>query len=126
MTGIDLDGDTRVDWIGRAGAKAKGVRPKYLEDPASDRILSIVMALAGEVAVVKERLDTVERLLDTKGSISRADIEAYVPDRAAGHARGLMHREFAARILRGVQQDMESLETAESSVEEVSRQLRDA
>jgi hypothetical protein len=36
-----------------------------------------------------------------------------------------MHREFAARILRGVQQDMESLETAESSVEDVSRQLRD-
>ncbi len=114
-----------IDWIARAGARAKGARPKYLEDPASDRILSIVMALAGEVAVVKERLDTVERLLDTKGSITRADIEAYAPDRAAGHERGLMHREFAARILRGVQQDMESLEIAESSIEDVSRQLRD-
>lgn len=115
----------QVDWVARAGARAKGARPKYLEDPASDRILSIVMALAGEVAVVKERLDTVERLLDAKGSITRADIEAYVPDRAAGHDRGLMHREFAARILRGVQQDMESLEIAESSIEDVSRQLRD-
>lgn len=118
--------DWPIDWISRAGAKPKGARPKYLEDPASDRLLSIVMALAGEVAVVKERLDTVERLLDAKGSITRADIEAYAPDRAAGHERGLMHREFAARILRGVQQDMESLETAESSVEEVSRQLRES
>ena len=115
-----------IDWIARAGARARGARPKYLEDPAGDRLLSIVMALAGEVAVVKERLDTVERLLDAKGSITRADIEAYEPDRAAGHERGLMHREFAARILRGVQQDMESLETAESSVEEVSRQLRES
>ncbi len=113
-----------VDWIGRAGAKAKGARPKYFEDPAIDRLLSIVMALAGEVAVVKERLDTVERLLDAKGSISRADIEAYAPDREAGHERGLMHREFAARILRGVQQDMESLQLAESSVETVSKQLQ--
>ena len=117
---------SEIDWIARAGAKAKGARPKYLEDPASDRLLSIVMALVGEVAVVKERLDTVERLLEAKGSITRDDIEAYTPDRATGHARGLMHREFAARVLRGVQQDMESLEMAESSVEEVSRQLRDA
>jgi hypothetical protein len=92
---------------------------------ATDRLLSIVMALAGEVAVVKERLDTVGRLLGVKGSISRADIGAYAPDRAAGHERGLMRREFAARVLGGVKQDMESLETAESSVEEVSRQLRD-
>nr|WP_310523383.1 hypothetical protein [Polymorphobacter sp.] len=115
-----------IDWIGRAGAKAKGARPKYFEDPATDRLLSIVMALAGEVAVVKERLDTVERLLDAKGTISRADIEAYAPDRTAGQERGLATREFVARVLRGVQQDMESLETAESSVEDVSRQLRDA
>jgi hypothetical protein len=114
-----------IDWIARAGAKPKGARPKYLEDPASDRILSIVMALAGEVAVVKERLDTVERLLAARGSITRADIEAYVPDRTAGYERGLLHREFVARILRGVQQDMESLETTESSIEDVSRQLRD-
>ena len=113
-----------VDWIARAGAKPKGARPKYFDDPATDRLLSIVMAVAGEVAVVKERLDTVERLLDEKGTISRADIEAYAPDREAGHARGLMHREFAARILRGVQQDMESLETHEKYVEDVSKQLR--
>ncbi len=115
-----------VDWIARAGAKPKGARPRYFDDPAIDRLLSIVMALAGEVAVLKERQDTVERLLDAGGSISRADIEAYEPDRAAGHERGLMHREFAARILRGVQQDMESLETPETSVEDVSRQLRDS
>lgn len=116
---------TSIDWIGRAGAKAKGVRPKYFEDPATDRLLSIVMALAGEVAVVKERLDTVERLLDAKGTISRADIEAFAPDRATGHERGLMHREFAARILRGVQQDLESLQMAEKSMEDVSKQLRE-
>ena len=116
---------SEIDWIGRAGARAKGARPKYFEDPAVDRLLSIVMALAGEVSVVKERLDTVERLLDAHGSISRADIEAYEPDAASGRERGLATRELIARILRGVQQDMEALETAESPVDEVSRQLRD-
>ena len=47
---------TEIDWIARSGTRAKGARPKYFDDPAIDRLLSIVMALAGEVAVVKDRL----------------------------------------------------------------------
>ncbi len=114
-----------VDWIARAGAKAKGKRPQYFDDPANDRTLSIVMAIAGELSVLRERLDTVERLLDAKGSVSRADIETYVPDRAAAAERGLLTKEYVARIMRGVQQDMESLTQREPSVEDLSRELRD-
>jgi hypothetical protein len=117
---------TGVDWIALAGKKAKGKRPAYFEDPALDRLTSIVMALAGEVAVTRERLDTVERLLEAKGSITRADIDAYRPDRDAGYERGLATREFIARILRGVQQDMEALAEIEPSIEEISRELRDS
>jgi polyhydroxyalkanoate synthesis regulator phasin len=120
-----VEGVSEIDWIARAGAKAKGKRPQYFDDPAVDRILSIVMAVAGEVAVLRERLDTVERLLEAKGSISRADIEAYVPDRAAGAERGLLHKAYIARIMRGVQQDMEALEEQGPSVEDLSRTLRD-
>ena len=98
-----------LDWIGRAGAKAKGMRPQYFDDPAVDRILSIVLAVAGEVSVLRERLDTVERLLDAKGAISRADIEAYQPDRDAAYDRGLATKAYIARIMRGVQQDMEAM-----------------
>ncbi len=117
---------SELDVIALAGKRAKGRRPAYFDDPAIDRLVSIVMALAGEVAVNRERLDTIERLLDAKGTLDRADIETYRPDRAAGRERGLMTREFVARVLRGVQQDMESLETADSSIEDVSRQLRDS
>jgi hypothetical protein len=115
-----------IDYIARAGAKAKGKRPAYFEDAATDRTLSIVMALVGEVSVLRERLDTVERLLETKGTISRADIEAYAPDRAAGHERGLQTAEYIARIMRGVQQDMEALgELDTPSVEELSKAIRE-
>ena len=115
-----------IDWIARAGKKAKGKRPSYFEDPAIDRTLSIVMALVGEVSVLRERLDTVERLLDTNGTISRADIDAYEPDRRAGQERGLMTKDYIARVMRGVQQDMEALaELSEPSVEELSKTLRD-
>jgi hypothetical protein len=114
-----------IDWIARSGAKAKGKRPQYFEDPAIDRILSITMALVGEVSVLRERLDTVERLLDAKGTISRADIETYAPDRAAGKERGLIIKDYIARIMRGVQQDMEALSESEPSVEALSKTLKD-
>ncbi len=114
-----------VDYIARAGAKAKGKRPQYFEDPAIDRTLSIVMAIAGELSVLRERMDTIERLLEAKGSISRADIETYVPDRTAGAERALLTKEYIARILRGVQQDMEALAESGPSVEQLSRDLRD-
>jgi hypothetical protein len=115
-----------VDWIARAGTKAKGKRPAYFDDPAQDRLLSILMAVAGEVSVLKERVDTVERLLDAKGTISRADIESYAPDRDAAYERGVMIKEYIARIMRGVQQDMEAMQRDEPPVEQVSRELRES
>ena len=115
-----------VDWIARAGIKAKGKRPKYFEDPAIDRTLSIVMALVGEVSVMRERMDTIERLLDANGTVSRADIDAFTPDRQTGQERGLLTKEFIARVMRGVQQDLEALdELAEPSLEELSKTIRD-
>lgn len=115
-----------LDWMVRANAKAKGKRPRYFDDPAIDRTLSIVMALAGELSVLRERLDTVERLLEANGSIDRGDIEAYAPDREAAFERGAATREYIARILRGVQQDIETIQGEEPPMEELSRALRDS
>lgn len=114
-----------IDWIAQAGARAKGKRPEYLGDPSADRVLSILLAVAGEVSVLKQRLDTVERLLEAKGSISRADIEAFTPDRDAAYERAVMTKEYVARIMRGVQQDMEAMQTKERAVADISTDLRD-
>ncbi len=105
-----------IDWIARAGAKAKGRRPEFHDDPAIDRLLSLTMAVVGEVSVLRERMDTVERLLEQKGSISRADIDAFVPDRAAGEERGLATRAYIARVMRGFQQEVEALEDADPPI----------
>jgi hypothetical protein len=115
-----------IDPILLAGAKPRGKRPAYFDDPAIDRLLSILMAVAGELAVTRERLDTVERLLAEKGLLDRAAIESFRPDRAAGYERGLLQRDYVARILRGVQQDMEALSDDEPDVEAISRTLRDS
>lgn len=105
-----------IDWIARAGAKPKGRRPAFFDDPAVDRLLSLTMAVVGEVAVLRERLDTVERLLDAKGTISRADIEAYQPDQSAGEERGELTRAYIARVMRGFQQEVEALENPDPPI----------
>jgi hypothetical protein len=111
-----------LDWISRSGLKAKGKRPQFL-DPADDRILSILMALVGEVSVMRERMDTIERLLDANGTISRADIESYTPDMDTGRERNLLIKEYLARIMRGVQQDMQSLAELEPPIEDVIKEM---
>jgi hypothetical protein len=58
---------------------SKGKRPYFFDDPAIDQMMTFIVELTAEVSVVYDRLDTMERLLDAKGTISRADIEAYRP-----------------------------------------------
>ncbi|MEQ8411756.1 MAG: hypothetical protein RIC51_09025 [Erythrobacter sp.] len=111
------------DWVEASGRKAKGRRPDYFDDPALDRLYSTVFALAAEVATLRERQDTVERLLDEKGTISREDIESYAPDREAAEERGLATKAYIARIMRGFQQEVEAMEAADPPIMDIVEKL---
>lgn len=113
------------DVVRLANAAPSGKRPYFFENPDVDRLLAIVWAMAGELAVTRERLDTVERLLDRRQLLPRAEVEAYKPDPRAALERGQMQIEYIARILRVLQQEVEALQKglAERSAEDVSREL---
>jgi len=111
------------DWIARSGAKAKGRRPDFLGNTNEERMLSMLMALVAEVSVVRERLDTVERLLESKGTISRADIESYAPDLETGKERNRIVREYLARVMRGLQQELEATANPEPPIEAIVEEL---
>lgn len=98
-----------LDPIAEANRRAHGKRPQFLDDPATERVLSIAMALAGELSVARERIDTLERLLEQHGVIQRSEIESFVPDAAAQTERTAWGREYIARILRIVDQDVQAL-----------------
>jgi hypothetical protein len=89
--------------------KAKGKRPIYLDNAHSDKLLAMVMALVGEVSVLHERLDTLERLTQAKGILSIEEIEAYQPDEQVAQEREQWRREYIARVLRVVQEEADSL-----------------
>lgn len=113
----------QFDWVTRSGRRAKGKRPDFFENPALDRLYSTVLALAAEVSALRERQDTIERLLDAKGTLSRDDIEGYIPDRKAGEERGLATQAYIARIMRGFQQEVEAMEASDPPIMEIVEQL---
>lgn len=115
--------ETALDALRLAGAKARGKRPWFFDDPDVERVLSITMAVAGELAVLRQRLDTIEELLETRGRVTRADIEAFVPDPAHAERRGRWYQEYLARILRIVQQESEAQGRDEPTSEEAGERL---
>ena len=116
-------GPDDFDWVAASGRRAKGKRPEFFEDPALDRLYSLTLALAAEVSALRERQDTVERLLDAKGTISREDIETYQPDRRAGEERGLATRAYVNRIMRGFQQEVEAMEASDPPIMDIVERL---
>jgi len=75
----------------------QGGRPAFFDDPAIDRMLQMIMALLGEVCVLRERLDTHERL--AAGGVTREAVDAWVPDAAAAAERTALREQAMARVL---------------------------
>ena len=90
--------------------KAKGKRPTYLSDPTSEKILAMLMALAGEVSVMRDRMETMERLSEKHGVFSLEDIENYVPSEQEQAARKTRRAEYLQHIFRAVQEGIEELD----------------
>ena len=94
---------------------AKGKRPRYFADPATDRLLGILMSLidltvgATEtlVSVLRDRLDSVERLIEAGGLLKREDIDNFLPDAEAEAQREETRRRYIARVMRVIQNEKE-------------------
>ena len=94
--------------LNRASNKPAGKRPYFL-DREVERVLAIAMAAVQELAVARERIDTLERLLEAKGLLRREEIDAFEPNLAQAAERGLWMQEYLTRVLRIVQQEGEAI-----------------
>ncbi|MEM1020555.1 MAG: hypothetical protein ACFBZ9_11890 [Sphingomonadales bacterium] len=112
-----------VDYMTLANAKSRGKRPQYFEDPATERLLSMLLTTVQELAVTRERLDTIERLLENKGTLSKAEIEAFEPNRDEGYERGLAHRDLISRVTRAVQQEVEGMRMDDKAPDELAEEF---
>lgn len=113
--------DNTIDHIGIAGNKPKGQRPYFFDDPAVERVLNITMAVSMELAVARERIDTLERLLEAKGIVSREEISNYTPtNKQIETERQQWHSEYISRILRIIQQSQEEMQNPDKTLHEIA------
>jgi hypothetical protein len=85
------------------------------ENPEVARLTEMVIALLGELTVVVERLDTVERVLASTRLIDRAAIEGYVADAAAQGERDARRRQLIAKVLNPLRRAMEQQSSSRNS-----------
>ncbi|MBL0932092.1 MAG: hypothetical protein IBJ15_18525, partial [Alphaproteobacteria bacterium] len=52
----------------------------FFEDPALDRAVAMIMTLAAELAVTKDRLRAMEVLLVRQGALQAEALDGYQPD----------------------------------------------
>jgi hypothetical protein len=78
----------------------KGKRPYFFDNPDIDQMMTFFLELTMEVSVIRDRLDTVERLLDQKTAITRDDIESYRADTAVEAERVAWRDAYIKRVLR--------------------------
>jgi hypothetical protein len=93
--------------------RAKGERPYFFDDPAIDQLHALFLALSAELSVAYDRIDTLERLLERKGLLPRAEIEAFRPDDAVEADRAARRNEYLQRIFRIFRDQREGLAKAD-------------
>tara|TARA_B100000963_G_scaffold205916_1_gene179363 strand:- start:412 stop:783 length:372 start_codon:yes stop_codon:yes gene_type:complete len=93
--------------------KAKGKRPFYFSNPDVDKLLSMIMALTGELAIARDRIDTLERVAAAKELFSSEDIENFELDAKALEARASRHRQLLREVNRIIIGELEDLEEAD-------------
>jgi len=112
-----------INKLDLAGTKAKGKRPYFLESKQTEQVMSIVMSLAMELSVTRERLASLECLLEQNGSLDRETLNSFEPDKQEVAKRSADTQEFLARILRIMQQDKEEMQRDDPTMEQVQEML---
>lgn len=77
---------------------ARGKRPQFYDTPGMDEAMSMIMVLANELMVARDRIDTIEQVAACKNLMIEAEIEAYQPDEATLEKREARRQDFLARL----------------------------
>ena len=89
---------------------AKGPpRPQYLDSPDVDKVVMMMMALAAEVAVLRDRLDTHEALAEAGQASTGAAVERFVLTEQRQAKREAERHAMLKRLLRVLTEEVDAL-----------------
>ena len=71
----------------------------WLGDPILDKMFQVVIRLAGELYVTKDRLTTLETIIEEKGLLDLSEIETYSKNAENNEKINEQRDEFIANLL---------------------------
>lgn len=93
----------------------RGKRPKIYAQEGMDHLMAMTMALVQEVAVLRDRLDLVERVAEAKGIILSDEIESFDLDQSDLEDREAWRNAYMARIFAIFEQEAAELAAKDTS-----------
>lgn len=69
---------------------------------SEDQVLAMILALTSELAVTRERLDTLERILGEQNLLDSSAIDSFVPDQTAAAKRDALRRRIISKVMQPV------------------------
>lgn len=90
-------------------------RPAYFDHADVDRVMAILLALISEVASIRDRLDTHERIAASGAPPSADLVESYSPNDVADAEREAWRGTYIRRLFRVLTEDVEALRAADGS-----------
>jgi hypothetical protein len=84
-------------------------RPTYLDNAEVDRVMAVLLALVSEVASIRERLDSHERLGAVGQFPSPEAVEAFMPDSAIEDAREAWRDGYISRLFRVLTEEIQAM-----------------
>ena len=93
---------------------AKGKRPHFYETPALDQMMSMIMVLAGEVSVLTDHVDSIERVATINGLDLKAGIAGLALDQAALEEREARRQALLGRMFSLMRKDAAEAAAAET------------
>ena len=85
----------------------RGDKPQYFSDPATDKLLRMMLELTQELSVARDRIDTLERLIEQGGLFSTSEVEAFRPDETVLAERAGRRRAMRGRVFRATTNELE-------------------
>lgn len=103
--------DGSEDTRARIPRTAKGERPRNFSDPAIDVLLGVVLSLTAEVSVLRDRLKTLEQLLERDKVLDAGEVDAAELSHDELEARARDRAEYLDRVLRAVRAELDEIST---------------
>ena len=69
--------------------------------------MAIVLTLVGELSVCRDRIDALERVLESSGALDRNDVDGFAPNEQASQERAEHRAAYIARVMRVVTMELQ-------------------